>query len=223
MSADRRQDETLLDDVREVMQRPAAPAAFHRRLHEAVDAGFLDPPSTRRRWPIALALAAAAAAAVGVVVVPRILAEPGTPAEPAALQIRSADGVPLAMEMSALAVVEEDAASSWVHAGDEIPARAWLRFRVEAPPGVHLVLARVGEDSEIEVFYRWPQEGGTHARVARDGDVWYSLDGRSGEQTFVCVASDGPLSSAQVASVARDGEVQDLRARLERLPVVVVE
>lgn len=219
MSADRGRDDALLDDLCEVMDGPRAPADFHRRLHEAVDAGFLDPPRHQRRWPLAVAVSAAAVLAA--VVMPRLLATHTAPTEPAALQMRSADGVPLAVEMSVLAVVEEGASSSWVHAGDTLTAGTWLRFRVEAPPGVHVALARLGED--VEVFYRWPQEGGTGVRVARDGDVWYSTEGNVGEQTFACVATDRTLGEDEVALVVRGGELVDGRTRVQRLPVLVVE
>jgi hypothetical protein len=219
MSTDRERDDALLADVREVMDRPRAPDAFHRRLHEAVDAGFLDPPRRRRRWPVVLAVAAAAAAVVAAVLVPRLLATRDASSDPDALRMRSADGVPLAVEMSVLAVAEEGSSSAWVHAGDAVASGTWLRFRVEAPPGVHLALVRLGDD--VEVFYRWPLEGGTEARVARDGDVWYSVEGVAGEQTFVCVATDRSLDQEQAAHVALGGELAGERTRVLRLPVVV--
>ncbi len=221
MSADRERDDALLADVREVMDRPRAPDDFHRRLHEAVDAGFLDPPRRRRRWPVALAVAMSAAAVLAAVVMPRLLATRDAGPDTEALQMRSADGVPLAVEMSVLAVAEEGSSSAWVHAGDAVAPGTWLRFRVEAPPGVHLALARLGE--EVEIFYRWPQEGGTEARVARDGDVWYSVEGLVGEQTFACVAADRSMDEGQVALAAHGGELAGERVRVLRLPVVVVE
>lgn len=220
MSTEHDRDDALLADVREVMDRPHAPDDFHRRLHEAVDAGFLDPPLRRRRWPLALGIAAAVAAAVLLILLPRLRVADDARLPPEALQMRAADGIPLAVEMSVLAVVEEGASSSWVHAGDTLAEGTWLRFRVESPPGVHLALARLGED--LEIFYRWPQEGGTGARVARDGDVWYALEGVTGEQTFVCVATDQPLGDEQVRSVASDREPADERTRVVRLPLVVV-
>lgn len=219
MSVERDRDDALLADARDVMDGPRAPDDFHRRLHEAVDAGFLDPPRRRRRWPLVLAIAVPVAAALVAVLLPRLLATRDAQPRPDALQMRSADGIPLAVEMSVLAVVEEGATSSWVHTGDTLAAATWLRFRVEAPPGVHLALARLGED--VEIFYRWPQEGGTGARVARDGDVWYSLEGSAGEQTFVCVAADRALDEEQILLVAAGGELVEERTRVHRLPVVV--
>ncbi len=223
MSERRERDDALLDDVRQVMNEPRAPQDFQRRLHEAVDAGFLDPPARRSRWPVAVAVAVAAAAVVAAVLAPRLLA-PGDPApEPEALQMRSGEGAPLAVDMSVLAVAGDAETSSWVHAGDEVQAGTWLRFHLEAPPGIHLVLARSGPDGDTEVFYRWPEEGGSTTRVARDGDIWYSVEERAGEQTFVCLASDAALDDDQVAAVAAGGEIEGVRVKRENLPVVVME
>lgn len=223
MSDRRDRDDALLDDVRQVMGEPRAPQDFHRRLHEAVDAGFLDPPRARRRWPVVLIVAAAVAAALAAVVAPRLLARRAPAEEPEALQMRSGEGAPLAVDMSVLAVAGDAETSTWVHAGDEIEAGTWLRFRVEAPPGIHLALARTGADGDTEVFYRWPEDGGSTTRVARDGDIWYSVEERAGEQTFVCLASDSTLDDTQVAAAAGGADIVGVRIKRENLPVVVME
>ena len=221
MTAGRDRDEALLADVRDVMSEPRAPDSFHERLHDAVDAGFLDPPRSKRVWPIGLAVGVAAAAVLFVAVSPRFFT-PST-VDVDTLQVRSADGIPLAVEMSVLTVAGEGDSSSWVHAGDSILATNWLRFRLEAPPGVFLILARSDPSGEVEVFYRWPQEGETVARVARDGDIWYSLEGRSAEQTFLCLAADRGLDDSDVGRVVGKELISDTRVKVERLPVVVME
>jgi len=212
-------DETLAGDVRDVFAKPRAPDEFTRRLHDAVDAGFLEPVPRRRRWP--LILAAAAAACVALALAPRLWRSAPDP-DPSGLQMRSADGIPLAVEMSVLAVSAEGAVTDWVHAGDEVTADAWLRFRLQAPPGVHLSLVRSADEGDMDVFYRWPQEGEDASRVSRDGDVWYSLSSLQGEQTFVCVASDKPLDEHSLTGALGGETVGGARIRIERLPLRVM-
>ena len=212
-------DERLAGDVRAVFDEPRAPAEFSDRLHDAVDAGFLDPHPRHRRWPVVLTVAAAAC--VALVFAPRLW--PTTPEPtPGDLQMRSADGIPLAVEMSVLAVSDEGAVTDWVHAGDEVTADAWLRFRLQAPPGVHLSLVRSTDNGTVDIFYRWPQEGDDASRVSRDGDVWYSLADLQGDQTFVCIASDQPLDDRLLTGALAGEAAGEARFRVDRLPLRVI-
>lgn len=211
--------EELMEDLRAGLRMPRAPAEFTHRLHEAIDAGFLDPPVRRARWPYAvIGVALAAAASVALVLWTR---PPDTPAtDPATWQMRGAD-VPLAVEMGILAVSSDGESTSWIHAGDSVAQDAWLRFQLVSPPAVYLALYRADEGGRIDLFYRWPEDVETGDRVSRDGDVWYSLDGATGEQTFVCVASDQGLTDSQVVAAA-DGTLSgETRVQVKSIAIRV--
>lgn len=210
-------DETIAEDVRAVFDEPRSPTGFSDRLHDAVDAGFLDPSPRRRLWPIAVT--AAVAAGIALALAPRLWRTEPSPAD---LQMRSTDGIPLAVEMSVLAVSDEGAVTEWVHAGDEVAADAWLRFRLQAPPGVHLSLIHVTGTGALDIVYQWPVEGDDVSRVSRDGDVWYPLADLRGEQTFVCITSDQPLDERLLARAMEGEAAGEARVRVDRLPLRVI-
>ena len=212
-------DGELLEDLQAGLRMPTAPPEFTHRMHEAIDAGFLDPPARRSRWPWAVAgVALAAAASVALVLWTR---PPEVPAsDPATWQMRGTE-VPLAVEMGILAVSADGESTSWIHAGDTVAPDAWLRFQLVSPPAVYLALYRTDGRGEPDLFYRWPEDVEAGDRVSRDGDVWYSLEGATGEQTFVCVASDRRLSDAQVVA-AFDGTLSgDTRFQVKSIAIRV--
>jgi hypothetical protein len=207
-------DEQLLDDLQAGLRTPTPPASLERRMHEAIDAGFLDPPARRRRWPL-VAAAAAFAAAASVAAV--LWLRPPAP-DPTAWQPRGAD-MPLAVEMRVLSVSADGESTTWVRPGDTIDENSWLRFQLQTPPGVHLALARRGPDGELDLFYRWPDSTPAADRVSRDGDVWYSVEGIDGEHTFGCVASDRRLPDDQVAVALTGGTGDEDRLEVENIAV----
>lgn len=212
-------NEELLEDLQAGLRMPRTPAEFTHRMHEAIDAGFLDPPARRPRWPYAVAgVTLAAAASVVLVLWTR---PPDTPAsDPATWQMRGAD-VPLAVEMGILAVSSDGESTSWIHAGDTVAQDSWLRFQLVSPPAVYLALYRSDTQGPFDLFYRWPEDVKTGERVSRDGDVWYSLEGATGEQTFVCVASDQRLSDAQVAAAFDGTAPGEIRVQVKSVAIRV--
>ncbi len=212
-------DDVLLDDLRAGLRMPRAPAGFERRMHEAIDAGFLDPPVRRRRWPIVVAAAALAAAAC-VTAVLWLRPPPPAASDPSTWQMRGT-GAPLAVEMSVMAVSADGESTRWLHPGDPVDGDAWLRFQVQSPPGVFLALTRRGADGSTELFYRWPEDDQTVDRVSRDGDVWYAIEGSAGDQTFTCVASETRLTRGRIAA-ALDGTLgDDVRVQLKSIAIQV--
>lgn len=209
-----KRDDELVDDLQAGLRMPSPPAGFERRLHEAIDAGFLDPPIRRRRWPLVVAVAGFAAAAS----VAAVLWLRPPPPDPTTWQPRGAD-VPLAVEMRVLSVSADGESTTWVRPGDTIDEDGWLRFQLQAPPGVHLALARRGPDGDLDLFYRWPDATPAADRVSRDGDVWYSVEGIDGEHTFGCVASDRRLPDERVAAAMAGAAGDEDRLEVENIAV----
>ncbi len=207
-------DEQLLDDLRSGLRMPSPPAGFERRMHEAIDAGFLDPPRRRARWPLA---AAGAALAVAASVALALWLRPPPP-DPSGWQARGGE-VPLAVEMRLLSVSADGESTTWVQPGDTVASDRWLRFQLQSPPGVHLALARQAPDGGLDLFYRWPEDDPGADRVSRDGDVWYSVEGISGNQTFGCVASDRRLPPDRIAAALRGDAGDDARLEVESIAV----
>jgi len=112
--------------------------------------------------------------------------------------------------------------------GATVPAQAGLQFQLEAGREAHAVLVRVSRSGEAEVFWRGSVSPGAPLEVAVEGrPAAYPLEGLSGPQRFVLLASPEPLSPDRIAAAARalapPGRVSPDRPDLEGLSFDAVE
>lgn len=112
--------------------------------------------------------------------------------------------------------------------GATVLARAGLQFQIEAGREAHAVLVRVSPSGEGEVFWRGSVSAGAPLDVTVGGrPAAYPLEGLSGPQRFVLLASPEPPSPDRIAAAARalapPGRVSPDRPDLEGLSFDVVE
>jgi hypothetical protein len=153
-------------------------------------------PPARRRLRAGPALAAAAAVAMaglaGLYLWSR--APPAWDGEKGA----APGGVPARLRF----VVVDGAALEKGVSGQRVPASAGLAFEVELGRAAEVALVRVGDAGAADVFFHGRLGSGRSEIAAGGRPAAYPLDGLSGAQRFVLVASDTPLAPERAARAA---------------------
>jgi len=209
-------DEQLEQDLSAVLGACRTPEGLYDDLHQSIDEGLADAPAGPNRPYLVVLGAAFSLATVAAVML--LLLAPWRQVDDG-LQMRG--DAPPELEFTMLSVTEDGDDPRWMHDGDEVTADRWLAFQLKATPEAEVVLLRLGESSEPEVFARTRAPSGAEPLIAVTLDTGYRLATLSGEQTFACAASNEPLEDAQLAALlagANDAPV----ARLQYLTVEVV-